>query len=173
VTYNGGATWDSVPGSRAATTTVNYSGVAIRANGSEIFVAGGGGTLRRFNKTGALAYTITEYPLSAFGVTNPDVTNPDALIFTDVEFSPADQQKGWLIGARLEGFVNGAPRYSGLIFETRDGGRTWTRQGVKDADNFGAEFPRLNRISVLSSLIGGKTVAFIAGQDGTVLRYAP
>jgi len=173
VTSNGGATWDSVPGSRASDATVNYSGVAIRSSGAEVFVAGSGGTLRRFNRTGPLAYTITEYPLSAFGITNPDPANPDALIFTDVEFSPADQQKGWLIGARQEGVVNGAPRYTGLIFETRDGGRTWTRQGVKDAVNFGAEFPRLNRISVLPALVGGKTIAFIAGQDGAVLRYEP
>jgi photosystem II stability/assembly factor-like uncharacterized protein len=60
------------------------------------------------------------------------------------------------------------PRYQGLIFETRDGGTTWTRQGVAGAENYGAEFARLNRIEVFSS-----SEVWLIGDGGTVLSYEP
>ncbi len=174
VTSNGGTTWDSIPGSRASDATVTYTGVGIRGGANQIFVTGGSGTLRRFTKTGPLAYTVTDYPLSAFGITNPDPTNPQALIFTDVEFLPSNDQIGWLIGARQQGVVNGTPKYNGLIFITRDGGATWTRQGVRGAPSFGAEMPRLNRISVLRNQTGQQTPkAWIIGDGGFVISYQP
>jgi len=85
-----------------------------------------------------------------------------------VQFAPDDQSVGWIVGAQRIGVVNGVPQYRGIIFETRDGGATWTRQGVADAPNYGAEFPRLNRIEARSA-----TDVWIVGDGGTVLSYAP
>jgi photosystem II stability/assembly factor-like uncharacterized protein len=99
---------------------------------------------------------------------SPDGTNPNALLFTDVQFAPDNDLNGWAIGAVQIGIIGGVPRYQGLIYMTRDGGATWHRQGVRGADQFGAEFPRLNRLSVLSS-----TSVWIVGDGGTVLEYSP
>jgi hypothetical protein len=173
VTSNGGTTWDSIPGSQASANTSTYTGVAIRASANEIFVTGGGGTLRRFDRTGPLAYTPTDYPLSAFGVTNPDPSNPQALVFKDIEFSPIDDKQGWLAGAVQVGFVNGVPQYQGLVFGTTDGGRTWTRQGVRGGEGFGANFSAINHIAVLKTQTTGTPSVWLAGDGGTVLRYKP
>jgi photosystem II stability/assembly factor-like uncharacterized protein len=90
------------------------------------------------------------------------------LILTDVQFARDNDQRGWVIGAQLIGELGGVPRYQGLIYETRDGGATWTRQGVQGADNYGAGFARLNRIEVFSS-----SAVWLIGDGGTVLSYEP
>ena len=99
---------------------------------------------------------------------NPDPSDPLSLIFTDVQFAPENDAIGWLIGGQLLGFVGEVPQYRGLIFQTRDGGATWTRQGVREAEEFGALFPRLNRLDVLSA-----TSVWAVGNGGTVLTYQP
>lgn len=168
VTTNGGSSWRQVPGSRTPDRVESYWGTAVRPNG-DVFVTGGNGYIARvanpFATTGTPAIsqvTLPDRPVSL------DSLNPNALLYTDIQFAPDQPDLGWLVGARLLGQVNGVPRYEGLIYATRDGGQTWTRQGVVGAAEYGAEFPRLNRIEVLSS-----TNVWIVGDGGTVLRYAP
>ncbi|MDB4909175.1 MAG: Photosynthesis system assembly factor [Gemmatimonadetes bacterium] len=162
---NGGATWTVIPGSAASAQTQTYFGVAVRKNG-DVFVSGGSGYFARWTKSAAGTWSST--PLLVNAVTNPDVTNPLALVYTDVQFAPDNDLVGWVIGAQLVGLIGDVPRYQGLIFMTRDGGATWTRQGVKGAENYGAEFPRLNRMSVFSS-----SAAWLVGDAGVVFRYNP
>jgi hypothetical protein len=146
---------------------VRYFGVAKRANG-EIFATGGNGFVSRITVPGGggapTITTVVPAPL-----VSPDTANALAFIYTDIQFAPDNDQVGWLIGAIQTGVdQTGAPRYQGLIFETRNGGTSWVRQGVKEAGNYGADFPRLNRLSVFSS-----TKVLIVGDGGTVLLYEP
>lgn len=163
VSSNGGATWTEV-GVPATINEVTRFGVAIRTNG-DIYVTGGGGYIARLTPSGG-TFTVTRILQNA--VVNPDPANFQALMYTDVQFAPDDQQKGWIIGAQLISRTGEAPRFQGLIFETVDGGQTWTRQGVRGASAFGAEFPRLNRIIAFS-----KTSIWLIGDGGTVLSYNP
>ena len=165
VSADGGRTWDRIEEAQADPTTQTYYGVAVQNDG-DIFVTGGSGYFARWVPAGAGAYT--EEILLEGVVPNPDPTNPLSLIFTDVQFAPDDESKGWLVGGQLLGFVGEVPQYRGLIFETRDGGATWTRQGVREAEEFGALFPRLNRLDVLSS-----TSAWAVGNGGAVITYQP
>lgn len=165
VTSNGGATWTFVPGSAATSQVQLYAGVGMRRNG-DIFVTGGAGYAARYSSTGGGSYTAT--PFLQGVVATPDTTDPTSLVFTDVQFAPDNDQVGWIIGARLTGLVAGTPSYEGLIFQTRDGGASWIRQGVRGAANYGGQFPRLNRILVQSS-----TVVWLVGDEGTVLEYQP
>lgn len=164
VTTDGGSSWSDVANMVATDSVLTYFAAAVRNNG-DIYVGGGDGFFARLTPGGG-GYTVTRLLPNALASLNP--ADPFALIFTDVEFAPDNDAIGWLIGAQQIGVENGAPRYQGVIFMTRDGGATWTRQGVLDAPNYGAEFPRLNRLSVLSS-----TAAWIAGDGGTVLSYQP
>ncbi len=161
---DGGATWNAVAGLTASSAIQTYLGVSVRKNG-EIYVAGGSGFLARLTPSGG-AYTVT--PLLVNALANPDSTNPLALYFSDVQFAPDNDQVGWAIGAQQIQVVGGVPTYRGLIFMTRDGGRTWTREGVRGAANFAADFPRLNRLSVLSS-----TSAWAVGDGGLVIKFQP
>ncbi len=165
VSTDGGSSWSDVANMVASDSTLTYFAAGVRTNG-EIYVGGGNGFFARLTPNGGGGYTVTR--LLADALTSFNRADPFALIFTDVEFAPDDDNVGWLIGAQQVGVDNGTPRYQGVIFMTRDGGQTWTRQGVIDAPNYGAEFPRLNRISVLS-----KSAAWIAGDGGTVLSYEP
>lgn len=162
---DGGSTWAEVPGLTATSRTQTYFGVAVRGNG-QVYVAGGSGYFARLTPTGGGNYSVT--PLLVNAVTNPDTTNPLALYFSDVQFAPDNDQLGWVIGAQETGIVNGIPSYRGLIFVTHDGGQTWVREGVRTAHNYGAEFPRLNRLSVASS-----TAAWAVGDGGTVIKFQP
>jgi Big-like domain-containing protein len=162
VTTDGGTTWSAVAGARAPDSVVTYRGIAVRGNG-EIWVTGGNGYVAKLTPS-AGSYTITRVVLP--GVTNPTPDDPSGLIYNDVQFAPGQDQLGWIVGSRQVGAVGGVPRYEGLIFVTRDGGGTWIRQGVRGGANYGAEFPALNRLDVLSP-----TVAWIVGEAGTVLRY--
>lgn len=161
---DGGSSWTEIAGAKAPDSVVTYQGISIKSDGV-IYVTGGNGYVARLTPTGAGAYTITRITLP--GVTNPQPENPYALIYKDVQFVRGNEQLGWIVGAVQIGSIGGTPRYEGLIFVTRDGGTTWTRQGVRGALNYGAEFPALNRIDALSS-----SAAWIAGDGGTVLRYA-
>lgn len=162
-TTDGGATWPEVAAARATRRIVAWQGAAIRGNG-EIWVVGGSGSVRQISPAGA----VTEIPLSRFsGLEVRDTSDYETLIFNDIEFAPgSNDQKGWIVGAELIGFVNGRPQFRGFIFETRDGGTTWVRQGVQGASGYGGEFPRLNRISARSA-----TDAWIVGDRGTVITY--
>ncbi len=175
ISRNGGASWDSVPGSQASNQTLTYQGVALRQHGQQVFVAGGNGTLRRFTLTGTATYTPSDYPLSAFaGLRLPGTGIATDLIFNDVEFNPANDQQGWLVGAQLVGFINGVPQYQGLIFETNDGGTTWTREGVRGfPPTFGALIPPLHRIVIGPGAAGAAPSVWIVGDAGTVLTYHP
>lgn len=164
VTKDGGTTWSDVANMVASDSVLTYFAGAVRNNG-EIYVGGGNGFFARLTPSGG-GYTVTRLLDNALTSFNPG--DPFALIYTDVEFAPDNDQIGWLIGAQQVGVQNGAPAYQGVIFMTRDGGQSWTRQGVFDAPNYGAEFPRLNRLSILSS-----NAAWIAGDGGTVLSYQP
>jgi photosystem II stability/assembly factor-like uncharacterized protein len=165
VSADSGRTWDRVESQQADATTQTYYGVAMQTDG-DIFVSGGSGYFARLTPVGDGTYT-REILLDGV-VANPDPTNPLSLVFTDVQFAPDDETKGWLIGGQLLGFVGEVPQYRGLIFETRDGGATWTRQGVREAEEFGALFPRLNRLDVLSA-----NSVWAVGNGGAVITYQP
>jgi hypothetical protein len=160
-TADGGATWTEVPSLVTPTGVVTYNGVAMRASG-DIFVVGGRGYAIRVHPGGAIDTLLKD------AVAIPDTTDYRTLFYSDVEFAPDNDQRGWIIGARQTGIVNGVPQYQGLIFQTDDGGATWVRQGVTGGPNFGSEFPRLNRISVLD-----QNHVWLVGDGGTVLQYAP
>jgi hypothetical protein len=163
-TTNGGGGWSEVAGGVAPQAAVNWGGVARRANGT-VFVTGGGGYVLRLTPSGG-GYTVTQ--ILGNVVPNPDPTNFQALQFNDVEFSPDNDNLGWIVGAVLVSGLGEPPRFQGLIFETRDGGQTWTRQGVRGAEAFGASFARLNRIVAFSS-----ASVWLLGDGGTVLTYKP
>lgn len=162
-TSDGGSSWQEVAGAVAPDSVLLYKGVAVKPNG-EIWVTGGNGYVAKLTP-GASGYTISRTILP--GVTSLQPGNPYALIYNDVQFAPGNPQLGWIVGARQVGTIGGVPRYEGLIFATRDGGTTWTRQGVSDAPNYGAEFPALNRLDVLNA-----TTAWTVGEGGVVLRFA-
>ena len=172
-TTNGGQSWAKIPNAQATQVQLTYEGVAIKGNG-EIFAVGGSGYVVRLTPTttGATTYTYARIlPANinpAIPIVNPDSVDPQALIYTDVQFAPDNNQIGFLIGAVRIGVVNGRPQYQGLIFRTTDGGSTWIRQGVRGAEDYGASIPKLNRLSVLSS-----TQVWIAGDAGVVLSYNP
>lgn len=165
VSLDGGSSWTEVAGMQASDSTLTYFGAAMRGNG-EVWVSGGNGYLARLTPTGPGTYSVARVSLP--GLTSFNAADPFALLLTDVEFARDNDQIGWVIGAQQVGVENGQPRYQGVIYRTRDGGGSWTRQGVFGANNYGAEFPRLNRLSVLSS-----TAVWIAGDGGTVLSYQP
>jgi hypothetical protein len=179
VSKDGGSTWARVPTVRVNNRVQTLWGVSVRPDG-DIWISGGNGFVARVSGAfGTGTVTIDSSTTATLrngtgtgtannGVRSQDETNPNALIYTDVQFAPDDASRGWLIGAQLVGIDAGIPRYQGLIFETRDGGATWTRQGVLGANNYGAEFPRINRIEVFSS-----QAVWLVGEGGTVLRYTP
>ena len=159
---NGGAAWAEVPNARAdSTSTVVFRGVARRSNG-DVYVAGGNGFFGRLPSGNA------PYVKINLGVLSRDTTDYNALIFQDVQFAPDNDNIGWVVGAQLIGIQNGVPQYQGLIFGTTDGGTTWTRQGVRGADEYGAAFPALNRLDVWSS-----TQAWAVGDGGIVISLHP
>ena len=160
---NGGESWTVIPGARATENVVTYRGTAIRNNGTA-FVVGGNGFVGRLDVGAtALAPVVVDPNLVSL-----DTLNVQALIFNDIAFARDNDLVGWIVGARQIGIVGGLPQYQGLIYVTRDGGVTWTRQGVLGADQFGAEFPALNRLEVASS-----RQALIVGDAGVVLKYNP
>ena len=159
-TTNGGASWAEI-GRAADTNTVTYQGVARRTTG-DIYVSGGLGYFARLTANGA---TTTKINLGLIPV---DTTDYTSLIYNDVQFAPDNNLIGWVVGAQFVGIVNGVPKYQGVIFGTKDGGTTWTRQGVIGANNYGAEFPPLTRIEAFSS-----TKVWIVGDGGTVLSLNP
>ena len=173
VSSDSGRSWTeiSVPGnalgSRATDDMLFYRGVAQAANGVIYAVGGDGGVVRFTPAAAAGTYTRAAVTVDA-SLESIEPDNPEALAFTDVQFSPTDGQLGWLIGRQLIGTTGGVPQFQGLIYETNDGGQTWTRQGVIDAPGFGASFPALNRIDAFSS-----TAVWIVGDGGVVLRYSP
>ncbi|GAC1651975.1 MAG: hypothetical protein NVS4B3_13510 [Gemmatimonadaceae bacterium] len=169
---NGGASWDSIPGGGASLQVRTYKGVAIRNNG-DVFVTGGNKYVARFSPSspgGTYSGPGTTYAVDP-NLVSIDTTNPNALIFTDIQFDRADDTKGWLIGAQLIGNVNGVPRYEGLIYRVAvdvSGNPTFIRQGVAGAPDFGRDFPRLNRISLLTP-----TSVWLVGDGGAVLTNSP
>ena len=161
-TTDGGVTWSEVPGRTASARTLFYQGVARRSNG-DIYVGGGGGYFARISSDGASETLLLQGVLA-----NPDTTNPSALIFSDVEFAPQNDLHGFVIGKQLIGVIGGVPQYRGFIFRTSDGGTTWVRQGVRGAEDYGASFPGLNRLDIVSP-----TSAVIVGDAGAVFSYEP
>ena len=155
---DGGQSWAQVANASAdSLRVVTYSGVARRANG-DVYVSGGNGYFARFAGGVGPGIRIN------LGVLSRDTTDYTALIYRDVQFAPDNNLVGWVIGAELTGITNGVPQFRGLIFGTKDGGLTWTRQGVRGANQYGAEFPALNRLSVFSA-----TKAWAVGDGGTVI----
>ena len=159
---NGGEAWAEIPNTAAdSARVITYLGVAVRKNG-DIYVSGGNGFLGRI---AAGTNTLTKINL---GISSRDSTDYTALQITDVEFAPDNDQIGWAVGNQLLGVQNGVPQRIGLIFETRDGGTTWIRQGVVGAGGYGAEFPSVFRIEPWSS-----TKVWITGTAGLVLSLNP
>ncbi|MFL5563265.1 MAG: hypothetical protein ACJ79K_17500, partial [Gemmatimonadaceae bacterium] len=124
----------------------------------DVYVSGGNGFFGRFVGGNGPAVPIN------LGIASLDSTDYTALVYRDVQFAPDNNQVGWVVGAQVTGFVNGVPQFRGLIFTTRDGGATWIRQGVRGANQYGAEFPALNRLAVYSA-----TSAWAVGDGGVVL----
>lgn len=173
-TTDGGNSWARIPGISANDSAITFLGVARRANG-EVFITGGYGLVLRLRPqgTGYAVDTISRLSADIDTVEVPRASNVDfqyyeTLIYTDVQFAPDNDQVGWIVGAQLVGTEVGTPRYQGLIFQTCDGGTTWERQGVRGAEGFGAEFPRLNRISARAA-----NQVWLAGDNGVVLTYRP
>ena len=164
---NRGLSWTEVAGVRAGLPGVvsaqDYTGTSVR-NNNEIWVTGTNGYVLKLTRAGA-NYTFQRVLGNL--MTNPDSTTQDALIYGDIEFAPDNSNKGWLVGAQQIGLVNGTPRYQGFIFETRDGGNSWVRQGVAGAEAFGAAMPRLRRIVARTS-----NHVWIVGDGGFVIDYA-
>lgn len=158
---NGGSSWTRIDALSADLRTTTLEGVAKRTNG-DVYVSGGNGFFARL-ANGATTWT----PIN-LGIPSLDTADYRALIYTDVQFAPDNDQIGWVIGQRIAGFVQGLPTFQGIIFRTTDGGATWVRQGVRGANEYGATFPPLNRIEVWSS-----TAAWIVGDGGTVLSLNP
>lgn len=157
-TANGGASWAEVAGAQADTVSVIiYRGVAHRQNG-DVWVTGGNGFVGRFAGGVGPATRVN------LGIVSRDTSNFTALVYNDVQFAPDNDLLGWIVGAELTGIENGVPRYRGLIFRTTDGGATWVRQGVRDAEEYGALFPALVRLDVFSS-----ADVWAVGDAGTVL----
>ena len=181
VTVNGGNTWTEVANAAANSANVSpqdnavsYNGVARRNNG-DIYVAGSGGYFLRLTGTAPGPYTVTRIQLNTLQPTTgtarlaiSDSTNPNALIFSDVAFARDNDQKGWLIGGELLSNPGSEPRYQGFIYRTTDGGTTWVRQGVRGAAKFGADMPRLRRLSILD-----QNNVWIVGDGGAVLSLHP
>lgn len=160
-TADGGATWAELAGHTAPANVVTYFGAARRASG-DMYIVGGNGYAIHIAPSGAVD------TLLKGAVSSIDSARFQALIYTDVEFAPDNDQMGWIIGARQTGVVNGLPQFEGLIFQTSDGGKTWIREGVRTAANNGETFPRLNRISIFD-----QKHVWIVGDGGTVLQYQP
>jgi photosystem II stability/assembly factor-like uncharacterized protein len=160
-TADGGATWAELAGHTAPAYVVTYFGAARRASG-DMYIVGGNGYAIHIAPSGAVD------TLLKGAVSSIDSARFQALIYTDVEFAPDNDQMGWIIGARQTGVVNGLPQFEGLIFQTSDGGKTWIREGVRTAANNGETFPRLNRISIFD-----QKHVWIVGDGGTVLQYQP
>jgi len=160
-TANGGASWAELPGYTAPADVVTYFGAARRANG-ELYITGGNGYAIRIRTSGVID------TLLKGAVSSIDSARFGALIYTDVEFAPDNDLKGWIVGARQTAIVSGIPQFEGLIFQTTDGGVTWVRQGVRGAPNTGETFPRLNRISIFD-----QNHVWIVGDGGAVLQYQP
>ena len=158
---NGGASWQDQTSLAADNRTTTFRGVARRSNG-EVFVTGGNGFFAK------LAVNGTTWTRINLGIPSLDTLDYTALVYTDVQFAPDNDQIGWVIGQRISGFVQGLPTFQGLIFRTTDGGATWVRQGVRGSAEYGAVFPALSRIEVWSS-----TEAWIVGDGGTVLSLNP
>lgn len=157
-----GETWAEIPGTAADSgKIVSYNGVARRSNG-DVYVTGGNGYFARIaNGTNA----VTRINL---GIVSRDSTDYQALIYNDVQFAPGNDQIGWVVGSFVTAVQNGEPRRIGLIFQTRDGGATWVRQGVRGVDDYGATFPALTRIEPYSA-----TNVWLVGDGGTVLSFQP
>ena len=159
---NAGESWAEIPGTAADTgKIITYLGVARRANG-DIFVTGGNGYFARIANGSNTLQRIN------LGLVSRDTLDFNALLYTDVQFAPDNDQVGWVIGSRLSPTRQNDPRRVGVIFTTRDGGATWIRQGVRGADDYGAEFPGLNRLEVFSA-----TKAWAVGEGGVVLSLNP
>lgn len=157
-----GENWAEIPGTAADSgKVVSYIGVARRANG-DVFVTGGNGFL------GRIANGSTTMTRINLGIPTRDSTDYQALIYNDVQFAPDDDNIGWVVGSYVTQVQSGEPRRIGLIFETRDGGATWTRQGVRGADDYGATFPALTRLEVYS-----KSAVWAVGDGGVVLSFHP
>ncbi|HVE77903.1 MAG TPA: hypothetical protein VNA89_03525 [Gemmatimonadaceae bacterium] len=169
ISMNGGASWTALPGRTADANVQRYHGVAVRPIGDgryELVVTGGSGYAMRLSQTAVGATTFADTALLVGALTNVDPEDEFALIYNDAAFAPDNSAVGWIVGAQQVGVVAGVPRYQGVIFATADGGRTWTRQGVRDAEEFGAAFPALNRIAVLS-----QNEVWIVGDGGYVIQY--
>lgn len=179
---NGTTAWTEVPNSVAPRNVLTYNGVAMQGD-SIVWVVGGNAYAAKYRRNAD--GSITSAPvvfrpdtMSSTGFGGPrlvsiDSTNPYSLIFTDVEFSKIDPRIGFIVGAQQTGVLNGAPRYQGLIYATRDGGATWRRQGVRGANSNGAEFPRLNRINILNQTTTGQPSVWVVGDAGFTAAYGP
>lgn len=161
-TTDAGETWTVIPGAEADTgRIITYLGVARRSNG-DIFITGGNGYFARIPSGSDTPQRIN------LGLVSRDTLDFNALLYTDVQFAPDNDRIGWVVGRRLSPNRPDDPRRVGVIFTTRDGGATWIRQGVRGAENYGAEFPGLTRLEVFSS-----TKAWAVGDQGVVLSLNP
>ena len=170
ISTDGGSSWTEAVGAGDDSTvasfeTTYYMGAGVGPGGT-LYVTGGSGTVLQLTPAAGNTYEVTR--ILEDRVANPDTLDPDALIYTDVEFAPDNRQIGWIVGGQRIGTASGVPQYRGVIFMTRDGGATWTRQGVAGASSYGSDFPRINRIEVLS-----ETDVWLVGDGGVVLSYAP
>jgi photosystem II stability/assembly factor-like uncharacterized protein len=86
--------------------------------------------------------------------------------FTRAEFAPNNRQIGWVIGEllRRDPRPNVPEVRRGVILMTRDGGQTFTRQGVLGEPDLGLGFPTLYPPSDVSAL--ANDFAVLGGYEG-------
>jgi hypothetical protein len=176
VTRDGGRTWTVVANSNAPANVTGYRGVGISGTGTarSIVVAGPNGYVARFDEQTGGTFSAPQVITSGINtVPNPTPTDPFALVYSDIDFADDNPSVGWLTGLVQTGTAQGTTRFRGLIFETRDGGRTFLRQGVQDAGvrgtfEFGADFEALNRVQAKTA-----TLAWASGEGGLVIEYSP
>lgn len=82
--------------------------------------------------------------------------------FTRARFAP-DGQLGWISGFVTRRRPGSADVVQGVILQSRDGGQTWTRQGISGAPENGLGFPPVRTLQVLS-----RDFASLGGDNGLV-----
>jgi photosystem II stability/assembly factor-like uncharacterized protein len=173
VTTDTGKTWTRIASSVAPGGTSGVTGwrsVAVNRAGV-ILAATNAGFVARFVPTAATpltygAFTQVLVPGSSSGGAQQLPPPPAVVTYNDVEFAPDNDSKAWIVGQIQTNTSASAAIFRGLIFESRDAGLTYTRQGVRGGENFGADFEALNRIDALNA-----TTAWTVGESGVALEY--
>jgi hypothetical protein len=124
------------------------------------FVVGDSSTVFRVDlTTGATSRVTQGIPQTTVDAASGTVTT---YTFTRVRFAP-DGQTGYIVGYLTQNFRDAPDQQVGVLFQTTNGGTSWTRQGIQGAAGNGLAFPPVFNVQVRSA-----TFAAVAGNDGLV-----